>query len=615
MLRLLLLLLIAVLALGCPRRLDLTNPRESAAGSSQAATDWARARAEFDRAPSQSTPFFETYIQNYPSDPLVPLASLFLARSKLSQKDFEGSLVAARLVSSQTVDTSLVLAAGYIQGLALLGLGRSAEALQLLPTYRDKFTDPEENARAALAIGEAASREKLPRQALSAFSEAYAKTASEGTRQYVVLRAREQAIVLSIEESLALYKEASTGSLLAAVLAPRVARHWYEQGQEKQAQDVLGETKAMRLVVFGSNAVEGVRGKSLETRTIGAVLPLTGKTSRIGRLFLRGLFFASQQQNGQEKLRLLVRDSGSTPEGARAAVDELVRTEGVIALVGPSDPGEAKAAAEQAQKYGVPMISLSLDPLVTEVGDAIFWSSIDNTGQAKTLADYAIQVAKFSRLAVLSPESSYGKTMAKAFVEAASEAGVTKVTQQTYPETETNFDKQFKELLKAKPQAVFIPDGIKNLSSIVPAMAAAGLWPVPLGKKPPRGTAVQLLAPSPAISPKLISQTDKTAEGAVLATEFFAENPVVESFGKEVLSREKESPKEFDAVAYEAFSILSQALTTDIQSRSQLQAVLREEEFFIFSGKISFGKERRAARKMTLVQIAGNRFEVLAPGR
>src|SRR5262249_21966751 len=159
--------------------------------------------------------------------------------------------------------------------------------------FKDGFSDPAENARAALALGEAAYAAKETRRALSAFSEAYDRSENPSDQLYARERARALAAEIAPDAARALYNQAPKDGPAAAVLAPRIARDLMADSKESQAADVLSDTRAARLAILGTAEVEGLSVKGSDTQAIGAVIPLTGKTWRIGRLFLRGLFFAA----------------------------------------------------------------------------------------------------------------------------------------------------------------------------------------------------------------------------------------------------------------------------------------------------------------------------------
>jgi branched-chain amino acid transport system substrate-binding protein len=434
------------LSAACPKRVDLAKiETKSKPASNAAERDWKSAKESFEKSPISSIGTFEIFVSSYPQDPMVPAAYLYMARGRLAAQEFDKAKEAAAQATAlaDARDKDLKRAIQYATALAEVGLGNGATQLDTLTSLKDAFSDPAENAKVALALAEAASAANQPRRALAAFSESYERSESKADQFYAVMRAQALAPQLSAEEALSLYNEAPKDSLAAAALAPRLASELLAQAKPIQAADVLSETKTARIAFFGTEIIDGLSLKGADSRAIGAVLPLTGKTARIGRLYLRGLFFAAEgaAKPGEPPLfRLVVRDSESTPEGAKAAAEELVKIENVIGLIGPSDTDEAKAAAKAAQTSGTPMISLSLSPSVTEQGDMIFWASVDNDLEARSLARYATS-NKLMKVAIVAPDTTYGQSMAEAFAAEAKANGATVVAREKYTEGATTWDK------------------------------------------------------------------------------------------------------------------------------------------------------------------------------
>jgi branched-chain amino acid transport system substrate-binding protein len=602
------------LSSGCPKKVDLAKVESKAKPASNASErDWKSAKDSFEKNPVSSIATFEVFVSTYPQDPMVPAAYVYMARGYLAQQDYAKAKEVSTMATTMAAprDKDLKKAAQYTTAMAEVGLGNGASQLDVLASLKDAFSDPAENAKVSLALGEAAASANQNRRALAAFSESYERSESQADKLYAVIRSQGLAPLLSIDEAIGLYNESPKDSLAAAALASRVASEFLSQGKATQAADVLSDTKASRVSFFGTDTIDGLSIKGADSRAIGAVLPLTGKTSRIGRLFLRGLFFAAEgaaKPGEASPYRLVIRDSGSTPEGAKAATEELAKLENVIAIIGPSDADEASAAAKAAQASNTPMISMSLSPNVTNQGDMIFWASVDNDLEARSLARYAAE-NKLTKVAILAPETAYGKSMAEAFAQEATDKGAKVVANVSYAEGATSWAKQIKTIKDAKPQAIFIPEGAKVLGAIAPALAASGLWSVAPGKKPPKGAGYQLLAPSPAISDKLLSDAGTTIEGALFATVFFSQDPKTKSFSVDFSNREKEPPTMFDAISYEAFLFVKGALQTGATSRGALRDTLQTGSFDGLSGSVAFGEDHRADRTLTMVRVNKGKFE------
>ncbi|TMA30442.1 MAG: ethanolamine utilization protein EutJ, partial [Deltaproteobacteria bacterium] len=111
---------------------------------------------------------------------------------------------------------------------------------------------------------------------------------------------------------------------------------------------------------------------------VGHVASLTGDTATFGQSTERGMRMALEEINARggalgRQLDLLSEDDRSVTEEARTAAQKLLQRDQVVALLGEIASSRSLAAAPEAQRAHVPMISPgSTNPKVTEVGDYIF---------------------------------------------------------------------------------------------------------------------------------------------------------------------------------------------------------------------------------------------------
>jgi len=154
-------------------------------------------------------------------------------------------------------------------------------------------------------------------------------------------------------------------------------------------------------------------------RKVGVLLPLTGTYGPSGGQ-LRDAIELAVEGSGTV---LVFRDTEGAVEPARAAFEELVLDEGVAAVMGPLLSEVAVALADDAQAAGVPMLSLSKAPHLTEDRDHVFRGMLTVEQQVDALLDYTLGELGLQKYAILAPDSSYGTSARDAFHEAAVERG------------------------------------------------------------------------------------------------------------------------------------------------------------------------------------------------
>ena len=246
-------------------------------------------------------------------------------------------------------------------------------------------------------------------------------------------------------------------------------------------------------------------------RTIGLILPLSGRYSNIGYQTLWGLQLAlGIGEEKSQSLRLAIMDSRGKVEYARKGVKRLVEEDHTIAIVGGLLSKTAHSISIQAQQMGVPFIALSQKEGITDAGPFIFKNALTIDSQLDTLIQTAMDQLKFKNFAILYPNDPYGVKVSNLFWKKIKEKGGSIKGAQTYPPGETDFKESIQKLTgtfypedrkeeyrdrlrnwyRSQPKhqrrktppatllppvvdfdAIFIPDGPKALGQIAPMLA------------------------------------------------------------------------------------------------------------------------------------------------
>ncbi len=117
--------------------------------------------------------------------------------------------------------------------------------------------------------------------------------------------------------------------------------------------------------------------------SIGVVLPLTGHLASTGKLMKQGFSLALKEINNAQlsntKLKFIIEDDTSTPEGAVNAFNRLIHQEGVSVILGPTISSATQAAFPIAQENQIVAISPTSGARgLSAIGDFVFtYSSRD----------------------------------------------------------------------------------------------------------------------------------------------------------------------------------------------------------------------------------------------
>jgi len=445
--------------------------------------------------PAQARDAFLAIAAQHPNTPGAEFASVFAANADARLDPSPGAL---EPLADAAADSSLPTPTRAVAAACLaLALARNAQLDQALDTLDSLYpgqAPPTVLPRADLPdllilIAEARTRHGRHTDAIVALSWLF-ELGDPDQRRLARARALELARTgLNPDERLGLLDHpddfvaaiAGAAWLLDQLLDPDDAR-----GPDARARLAdIGEKTSARLLRIDDATLADELDARLDALAgpavlrVGALLPLSGADKHVGQHALDGLLLAQRafRPSPNPRITLVVEDTRSTPEGARDGVDKLASA-GVTAIVGPLSNAEARAAADAAERRHLPLVSLSLDPAVADVGPSIFRYFIDSTREVDALLAYTRTVGH-TRLAVLYPDVPFGRE-ARALVEKAAAAhGVEIVTATPYDPASRDFSAAAAAVARTHADAVFIPDVASRVSVLMPFLAAEQLWCAP----------------------------------------------------------------------------------------------------------------------------------------
>lgn len=179
--------------------------------------------------------------------------------------------------------------------------------------------------------------------------------------------------------------------------------------------------------------------KNVQSKTVGVVLPLSGKNAPVGQRALRGLEMGLGLHVPGSGFKLAVMDSEGNPDSARRGVERLVKEDNVIAVVGSLLSKTAPAVAAKSDELGVPSIALSQRSGLTEIGPTVFRNSLTSEMQVRQLVRTAMDDLGMKKFAVLYPNDQYGVEFTNIFWDEVLARGGQITAIQTYSTKETDF--------------------------------------------------------------------------------------------------------------------------------------------------------------------------------
>ncbi len=374
--------------------------------------------------------------------------------------------------------------------------------------------------------------------------------------------------------------------------------------------------------------------QKVDPRTIGVVLPLSGKQSAIGYKTLRGIQHGlGIHGKNPTSFRLAVIDSEGNPDVARRAIERLVTEDNVIAVIGGLLSKTASAEATKANEFGVPILTMSQKAGVTQIGEYVFRNAMTSQMQVQRLVEIAMGQG-LRRFAMIYPNDSYGVEFANLFWDEVRARGGSIQGAQPYDPAETDFRghvqrlvgtfyledrddyatrlRQWKEKNPTRSarqggptpedilqpivdfDALFIPDSAKAVGQIAPMLAYNDV------------TKVQLLGTNIWNNKTLLERAEKFVGGSLFVDSFLATDRAFT--GSEFFNSFKrtfdEEPSIFEVQGHDSALLLRQTIGSGETTRAGLARQLAQiKDFPGALGTLSVTPQREIRRPVVGLTI------------
>jgi branched-chain amino acid transport system substrate-binding protein len=288
-------------------------------------------------------------------------------------------------------------------------------------------------------------------------------------------------------------------------------------------------------------------------------------------------------------------------EEARSAAQKLLQRDQVTALLGEVASSRSLAAAPEAQRARIPMISpASTNPKVTEVGDYVFRTCFIDPFQGAVMARFAHDELHAKRVAILFDfKQDYSVGLAEFFRKTFRELGGEIVADERYTSGDIEFRAQLTTIRAASPDAVFVPGYYTEVGLIAKQARELGLQ-------------VPLLGGDGWDSAKTLEIGGAAVEGYYFSNHYAADSdsPKVQEFVKGYHAKYGESPDAMAALGYDAAGILANALgrAGSTEGEKLRAAIAATHDYDGVTGRITIDEARNARKDAVVLKIEGGRF-------
>ncbi len=345
-----------------------------------------------------------------------------------------------------------------------------------------------------------------------------------------------------------------------------------------------------------------------EAISIGAVLPLTGPASDIGKWQQKGLDLAVEQINAQRtggapKLRMIYQDSAGDPRTGVSAFSQIMaQRKPPVVISSLSSVSNVILPLTKEQKVTAILLAVSL-PAITKQSEYAYRFNVGSEDEAKVMATYITNQAKLSRVAVYYINDEFGLGALEVFKRDFGATGGQIVWEESYAGAAADHKNVLAKMGQSKAQGLYVI-GYTRAS----ALAVKQLRE--MGNKMPIFANMALTVPT---FTQLIGDA---IEGATFTTNYFDVSTTderVRSFVQAYTQRYSEPPTFFGAFAYDSVQMLAPLLTSPQTTADDIRAGLTpQRQLSGVMGQFSVDGERNFRFPVKLVQFKQGKLQEIA---
>ncbi len=588
---------------------------------------------------ADAVPLYESFLAQGQNDPREPYAQLRLGETFLRLNDLGAAQRTLHALRTRFPGSEEAAHAGILVAEAAFRRGNQAQALALLREVIGKSRSSEVTAQAYLLRGKIFLQRGDASLALSQFKKGLLALGDGveklGFYRGIVETLSEQTPNETLQRMANAGRTAFPADVSLFVLGQRAwrsgdtvtaARIFEQFAQRFPGHPLLGDIQEYRR--------QGADLLSLAAVHIGCILPLSGPLMDVGNEVRQGVQLSVDRFNagfGEQKVRLLVRDSRSDPQSARDHMEALARDPGVIAVVGPVTSRAVVEASAVAETYGLPLISpTATAEWIDQLGEYVFRNAMTSGSQARSIANFALREMNLRSFAVLYPDDHYGTELADIFAEEIGARGGDILCRIPYPRGSADYGEQIRAIIDADLQrdparhaalqsntgahestrvlkdyhpgfdALYLPGYAEDVGLIAPQLAYYNAYPV------------QLLGSHKWESLELTRRGEQYVDGGIFTAGFFAASPHTDiaEFVAAYRRLYGDNPTLFSAQAYDAVEMILQVLVRGGRSRSEMQrGLLAMAHFPGVSGLTRMLPTGKMVKELFLIQIEQGFFK------
>jgi branched-chain amino acid transport system substrate-binding protein len=309
---------------------------------------------------------------------------------------------------------------------------------------------------------------------------------------------------------------------------------------------------------------------------IGALLSVTGPAAFLGAPEARTLEQLTEEINARGGLRgrpvrLVVKDTGGSPEKAISFARQLIEEDQAFAIIGPATSGETMAVKALAEQAGTLLISCAAAEVIVNPVARWVFKTAQKDGHAAIRIFQQMRRMGITRVGLLSSNTGFGKAGKEQIEKLAPEHGIQLVVSEVYDKAATDLTAEVTKVKAAGVQAL-LNWSIEPAQAIVLKNARQIGMTVPIFQSHGFGSLGYVRAAGPAAEGVLFPQGRLAVAEAL--PDGHPQKKVLLAYKRAYEGRYHEDVSAFGGYAHDALRILERAVGEAGLDREQVRAAI-----------------------------------------
>ncbi|MFA9379503.1 MAG: ABC transporter substrate-binding protein [Acetanaerobacterium sp.] len=346
---------------------------------------------------------------------------------------------------------------------------------------------------------------------------------------------------------------------------------------------------------------------------IGVVAPISGSAAMVGDTLIKGVELAAKQintaggVNGKE-IVLYKEDDQQDPKTAVSAVNKLVSSDEVTAIIGTVNSSCTLAMMDVTESAGVPLITpIASGISVTDPSNSfIARLQASDVLQAKAVTEYALNDLGLTKIAVIYQSDDYGTGGKDVALQVLADNGIEPVAVEAFDPAATDMNSQLLKIKEAGAEALIMWTMYTPAANIARQAKQLGMEDL------------ALMGGGGLTNAKLFELAQDAAVGICNTQTFFPDkslaSPAAAAFIEAYEAEYGVTPDSNAAMSYDAMMVLAEGLkaSPELVNTEIMAGIKSVKNMALATGDISIDEKGDANRAILIIRLGeGGVYELV----